>query len=105
MCLGCREVCGKINVRMLSMCLFWLRSLAISGSGWRPAALWTLARAPIVQLAEVGLLYPLRVGRALSPTSLLGGDQRLLQTARSSSLRIVALLADKELGQWRLVAL
>lgn len=58
MCLGCREVCGKINVRMLSVCLFWLRRLAISGSGWRPAALWTLARPPIVQLAEVGHLYP-----------------------------------------------
>jgi len=51
--LGGREVCGKVNVRVLSVCLFWLRRLAISGSGWRPAVLWTIARPPIVQLAEV----------------------------------------------------
>ena len=48
-----REVCGKMNVRVLSMCLFWLRRLAISGSAWHPRALWALIRPPTVQLAEV----------------------------------------------------
>ena len=43
-----------MNVRVLSMCLFWLRRLAISGSGWRPRALWAAVRPPTVQLAEVG---------------------------------------------------
>ena len=50
-----REVCGKMNVRVLSMCLFWLRRLAISGSAWHPRALWALIRPPTVQLAEVRL--------------------------------------------------
>ncbi|KAK9840543.1 hypothetical protein WJX81_000451 [Elliptochloris bilobata] len=48
-----REVCGKLNVRLLSMCLFWLRRLAISGSGWHPRALWAIIRPPTVQLAEL----------------------------------------------------
>ncbi len=45
-----------MNVRILSMCLFWLRRLAISGSAWHPRALWALIRPPTVQLAEVGFM-------------------------------------------------
>lgn len=46
-----------MNVRVLSMCLFWLRRLAISGSVWHPRALWALIRPLTVQLAEVGFPY------------------------------------------------